>query len=488
MTQQQQMKSNISAAQRSNRRGHQSLRLRRCLALGLVALLLVLVPGSVRAQNSPPAIDGDSPSADHALRLVEVQLSGATRTPLATVYRYLPLQPGQVIDQGALVDAVAELRAGDLFKTVSFYTRPGVERGQLILVLEVEEHRLDFRWAAGNTNLDGWYLSPAMLAYDNAFGKGGLLDLQWRVGFRHSGLLLRYGQPRAGDGHNYWGTQLSTIATDRPYFSDGVEYRHEVSTGGLAGVWGRRFSDHRLAEVGLNFESVSVADHSTAHSQSQDGTVTYDQHIPEEDLPPAIQAAVGDDARAILHLDWQHDTRATQKRAGSPVRGVWGRVKTTLVAQDKNSHVGLQADLRGFREAPGGVLAARLRGSWVGERAAFYDRLYLGGMYSVRGFPTHALSAPGGDTWLWSSSLEYRSRILGDAKGTRLAGVLFVDAGASGSSDAADPYTGVAVGAGYGLRMRVWWLDWIGLDVGFPVTERPLDMRFQVTASIGWSF
>ncbi|MDX2473206.1 MAG: hypothetical protein QNL91_05810, partial [Candidatus Krumholzibacteria bacterium] len=73
-------------------------------------------------------------------------------------------------------------------------------------------------------------------------------------------------------------------------------------------------------------------------------------------------------------------------------------------------------------------------------------------------------------------------------KGTKLAGVFFVDAGASGSSGVADPYTGAAVGTGYGLRLRVWWLDWIGLDVGFPVTDRPLDQRFQVTASIGWSF
>jgi hemolysin activation/secretion protein len=133
------------------------------------------------------------------------------------------------------------------------------------------------------------------------------------------------------------------------------------------------------------------------------------------------------------------------------------------------------------------VLALRVRGAVVSEKAAFYDRLYLGGMYTVRGFPTNSLSAPGGDTWLWSSSLEYRTRILGDSKGTKLAGLFFVDAGASGEFDR-DVFGGVSAGAGYGLRLRVWWLDWIGLDVGFPLTDRPIDQRFQVTASIGWSF
>ena len=422
------------------------------------------------------------------LRLDDVELVGATRTSVATVYRFLSLHPGQPIDQNTLVDAVEDLRRGGLFKSVSFYTKPGLERGQLILVLEVQEHGFDFRWAAGNTDMDGWYLVPAMLAYDNAFGKGGMLDLQWRIGFRHSGALLRYGQPRAGDGRSYWGARLSAISTDWPYSSQGVEFRHQVKTAGLETVFGRRYAENRLAEIGLTFEAVDAADHSTANSASADGSISYEDRIEEEDLPPAIQAGVGEAVRTILHSDWQYDSRSKLKRAGTPVSGIWGRLKGKFTLQEGGSFPGVQADLRAYREVPGGVIAARVRGAWVGEQAAFYDRLYLGGMYTVRGFSTNSLSAPGGDTWLFSSSVEYRSRILGDRKGTKLAGVFFLDAGASGSSDSVDPYTGLAVGAGYGLRLRVWWLDWIGVDIGFPVTERPLDIRFQGTASIGWSF
>lgn len=452
------------------------------------ALLRLLLCCALLLPVARPAVAQVQPADPHSLELVEVQLSGATRTSLATVSRYLPLEKGQAIDQATLVRGVDALRASGLFKSVSFYTRPGAQRGQLILVLEVVEQGLDFRWAAGNTNLDGWYLSPAMLAYDNALGKGRILDLQWRLGFRHNGLLLRYGQPRAGDGRNYWGLRLSALTTDRPYFTGGVEYRHEVDSGGLGAVFGRRLSEHRLVELGVLFDNVTVAPTSTAYTAAADGSLDAGQTVGTADLPPEIAAAVGEDSRVIMHLDWQHDTRSARLRAGSPVSGVWGRLKGHYVAQEDHSHAGAQADLRVFTEIPGGVLAGRMRGAWVGDQAAFYDRLYLGGMYSVRGFPTHALSAPGGDTWLWSTSLEYRSRILGDGRGTRLAGLFFVDAGASGTADAADPYPGVAASAGYGVRWRVWWLDWVGVDVGFPLTERPLDMRFQATASIGWSF
>ena len=266
-----------------------------------------------------------------------------------------------------------------------------------------------------------------------------------------------------------------------------MEFRQQVTTGGLATVYGRRFSERWLGEIGLNLEGVNTTDYSRAFTASADGSIQVDDKIYGDDLPPGISDGLGRDQRLIGHLDIQHDTRSKDKRAGSPVSGIWGRLKGTGVAQGSFSHAGLQADFRGYQNSPGGVLALRVRGAVVGEKAAFYDRLYLGGMYTVRGFPTNSLSSPGGDTWLWSSSLEYRTRILGDSKGTKLAGLFFVDAGASGEFDA-DTFGGVSAGAGYGLRLRVWWLDWIGVDVGFPLTDRPIDQRFQATASIGWSF
>lgn len=473
---------------RNLRRRATRLRFRHVLACGWLVAAAALAPAVVSAQAGPDSPDTTEASS-RRLVLAGIELAGATRTGLETVYRYLPLRPGQDIDQSALVAGVEELRAGGLFKSVAFYTRPGAGRGQLVLVLEVVEHRIDFRWAAGNTNLDGWYLVPAMVAVDNAFGDGGNLDLRWRLGLRHNAMLLRYSRPRAGDGRSYWNVEAGAGETERPYFADGVEFRHRVDTAGLAFAFGRRLDERRLVEFSLDAQTIDVARHSIAHTSSQDGSIDYEQEIPEADLPPAIRDAVGRSARASAHLDWQYDSRTAVHRAGTPQGGLWGRAKGGLVVQEgRAGHATLQLDLRTFRDTRGGVLATRLRAAWVGESAAFHDRLYLGGMYSLRGFPSGALSPPGGDTWQWSGSIEYRSPILADAKGTKLAGVLFVDAGAGGAGDAADPYPGLAAGAGYGLRLRVPWLDWVGVDVGFPLTERPLDMRFQGHASIGWSF
>jgi outer membrane protein assembly factor BamA len=438
------------------------------------------------AQTTPPD-SLTTVSEARALILEDVVLEGATRTSVETVYRYLSMKPGQTIDQAGLVDGVSELRQSGLFKDVSFFTRPGSARGRLVLVLEVREHALDFRWAVGNTNLDGWYLVPAMLAWDNPTGRGDLLDLQWRLGFRHNALLLNYARPWVGDGRDYWATRLSLVSTDRPWFDDGVEYRQQVKSAGLGGVYGRRYGDRWIGELGMKLETFNASNHATAHTSSADGSIMAGDQIEGDELPAGIASSLGRDERLIFQVDVQHDTRSKDLRAGTPVSGIWGRLKTQVALQGPSTHAGVQADFRGYRNAPGGVLALRVRGSVVTDHAPFYDRLYLGGMYTVRGFPTNSLSAPAGDTWLMASSLEYRSRILGDARGTRLAGLFFLDAGAAGEFDS-DAFGGVSVGAGYGIRWKVWWLDWIGLDVGFPLTTRPVDQGFQATASIGWSF
>jgi len=442
----------------------------------LAALLVTAVP--VLAQDAASA---------PALILEKVEMVGATRTRPATLEQYFSLVPGQPIDQSSLTAAVADLRASGLFQSVSFYTRPGSQRGQVILVLEVKERGFDLRFGTGNTNLDGWYLVPVMVALDNQFGRGGRLDLQWRIGFRTSGALLSYARPRAGDGRDYWGTRLYALTTYLPYFYDGIEFRHEVKRAGIEGVYGRRYGERWIGEVGLNLQGVEAAAQSVAYSGSLDGQIEESDEVPYEQLPPEIQAGVGKSNRQIVHLDWQLDSRTQDQRAGTPVGGLWGRLKGSYIFQEGHSHGRLDGDIRVHGGVPGGVLAARLRASAVGEKAVFYDRLYLGGMYTVRGFPSNSLSAPGGDTWLWSGSLEYRSRILGEGDRSSLVGVFFADAGAAGRFDM-DEIPGVSVGIGYGIRVRVPWIGWFGADVGFPLTRRPADYRFQATASIGWSF
>jgi outer membrane protein insertion porin family len=115
----------------------------------------------------------------------------------------------------------------------------------------------------------------------------------------------------------------------------------------------------------------------------------------------------------------------------------------------------------------------------------FYDRYYLGGMYSLRGYkfrnvaprdPTYgdhnsyvANEPIGGDT-SWFGSLEYSLPIFEKDGGVSLRFALFYDIGAvsSGSykfsTDYNDDY-------GVGLRLNIPHLGPLRLDYGIPITH-----------------
>jgi len=450
-------------------------------ALAILAAMCCAVPPSP-AQDAAPAQPSSRP-----LVLEAVEVEGATRTTPATVALFLPLRPGDAVDQERLLAGIGALRASGLFATVDFHTRPGAERGRVVLVIEVTERPVEVRLGTGNTDLDGWYLIPAELSLDNRLGRGEQLDLQLRFGYRVAGLALRFAEPRAGDGRTFWGAEAAALGTQRLYFVDGIEYDHRVERARFSVHAGRRLSRFVSAALGLRLETVEADSSAQAHADDAARGVERGDDLPYERLPAGVAAGVGRRERSVVSADLVLDSRDPRLAAGSPAAGAWGRVRLESALQGDDAFGAAELDLRAYRAALGGALAVRLRGAVVGDDAPFYDRLYLGGLYTVRGFPGQSLSDPAGDTWLWSGSLEWRAPLVGDPSRPRLAGVLFVDAGDSGRE--ADPrLRDLSVGAGWGLRLRVGWLGWLGLDLATPLSHSPVDDALRAHASLGWAF
>jgi outer membrane protein insertion porin family len=110
----------------------------------------------------------------------------------------------------------------------------------------------------------------------------------------------------------------------------------------------------------------------------------------------------------------------------------------------------------------------------------FYDRFYLGGLYSLRGFKYRnvsprepgftAVDEPIGGDNFWFGSLEYSIPILEKESGPSLRFALFYDIGAVGvqpysfSGNYNDDY-------GVGLRLDIPHLGPLRLDYGIPITH-----------------
>lgn len=454
----------------------------------VLLVALALAASTVPVEGAPAAAPGPESAAAAANLVVEaIELEGATRTDLATVLRYLPLAPEQNVDPARLQEAVAELRASELFASVDFYTRPGSERGRIRLVLEVVEKGLEFRLGTGYQDLTGWYLIPAQLRFDNRLGRGEQLRLQLKLGYRLAGAELLFAEPRFGDGRNYWGVSAYGFGVTRLYSQAGIQIEHSVGRGGAEVHVGREVASHWTLEVGARSERVDADSVAQVAEDDEVRGVERGDDISFAELPAAVAQSVGETRRTVLHTHLTFDSRAPRRVVFTPTGGVWGRVRFEDYLRDDADHLSLTADVRGYRAVFGGVLAARARGGVIGREAAFYDRFYLGGLYTLRGVPSQSLSAPEGDTRFWSASLEFRGPLIGASAKPRLSGLLFVDAGDGWSRDL-PTWDDVAVSAGYGLRLRLPWIGLLGLDFGAPLTESPRRESFRAAISLGWTF
>jgi hypothetical protein len=281
--------------------------------------------------------------------------------------------------------------------------------------------------------------------------------------------------------------RLAGDETQHVYFDEQVELRHKIRRGRIEARGGRRLGAHWDWEAGIGSETIEPDSFATVGPEAGIDGLEKGDEVPFDSLPAGVARGLGEVKRGVLRLDLTHDSRGRARVAGSPASGMWGRVRGEAFLERDAGFRAATIDLRGYRAFLGGALAARARAGVVGSRARFYDRFLVGGLYTVRGFPNQSLSPPEGDTRFWSASLEWRAPLVGSRAAPRLAGVLFVEA-ADGWTEGAPSLDDAAVGAGYGLRIKVPWFGHIGLDAGIPLTPSPLDESFRLDASIGWTY
>jgi len=436
-----------------------------------------------------PAARAQSGATDRPLVLESVELEGATRTTVDVVLRWMPIAPGDAVTPDDLLDAIAALRVADLFAEVDFRTARGSERGLVQLILTVREHGLDFRLGTGYRDQDGWYLIPGQLRWDNLRGRGDRLRAQVGIGYRLLDWRLIFEEPRVGAGGRWqWGTEVSGARIDRRYFVDGVSYHHGLSVGALQVHLGRRFGSAWTIDLAGAHEVVDADSMPTAAETDELRGVEEGDPIPTDELPPAIRDHVGSKPGNRIRLDFLGDSRSARQVAFTPKTGLWGRLRVESILREDAHAARVEVDLRAYRHVFGGAGALRVRGGVVEEAAAFYDRFYLGGPYTVRGFPTESLSPAEGDTRYWTASAEFRGRLAGPRDRPRLMGSLFADAGQGWQRDDPVEARDIAVAVGWGVRLRVPWIHSVGVDFGIPLTESPTRTAWNGVVVLGWNY
>jgi outer membrane protein assembly factor BamA len=436
------------------------------------------------------------------LRLESIEITGNEHTSDDIVLRHMGLAPGDAVTAEGLESARRRLLATDYFTEVDLFTRPGSERGAVVLVVDVEERSFPtFETGFGYHDLYGWFLTLGGLRFDNLWGTESQLRVGVRLGWRLGGIDADWRQSLSDNGFYGLGARLYVYNTDQRFWApvgdddgqsppatgeggdaDWREFQQQIARAGGEASFdvGRRRAVR--ASFGLRVESIDPD--STFKDRDSDFEFDY------QDLPGPQRDTVADVTQTGLFVRAVHDTRNTPvyPSAGSFAR-FWLVSNNTWMGGSQ-TFAKTVLDVRSyFRLRGSAVLGARLSGGLASTNTPYYDRFYIGGIYSIRGFAELSLSAPGGDDGYWLANLDLRWRLAGGTpKMPRVTGLVFVDAGQGYRRDVPFDYEDINVGAGYGLRIRLPWVGTLGLDVGIPLTEPRTGNPFWFHGALGFSF
>jgi outer membrane protein insertion porin family len=416
----------------------------------------------------------------------EIEIHGNLKTKDKVIRRELAISPGDVFNMVQVKISKQRLEGLQYFDKVDTRpepTDPAIP-GRKNLIVSVEEQNTgNFSIGAGFSSVD------ALVGYAEV--SQGNFDLFHPPYFTGGGEKLRLRVQLGTQRQDY---ELSFI---EPWFMNrklslGVDlYRHQLNfespnniydetrTGAKVSLTRALGSDFLIGSASYTVEDIGISLNSGWHGKED----TFPT-ITSPNVPNAILDQTGDHLYQRIGTSLAYDTRNSTQL---PNHGQRTELTTEISAGDTDFY---KLELHTAWYFPGlfkghvieAVGRTGIADSLQGGDVPFYDRYYLGGLYSLRGFkfrniaprqsydpetPNVATEPIGGDTY-WFGSCEYSIPIFEKEGGVSLRYALFYDIGCvdaasySYSMNYSDDW-------GMGIRLNIPHLGPLRLDYGIPM-------------------
>ena len=445
---------------------------------------------SLRVQTVPNiehgTMDLDFQIGEDQISYVQkIEIHGNLKTKDKVLRRELAISPGDVFNMVQVKISKQRLEGLQYFSKVD--TRPEPTdppiAGRKNLIVSVEEQNTgNFSIGAGFSSVDA-LVGYAEISQGNFdlfhppyfTGGGQKLRLRVQLGTQRQDYELSFVEPwflnrKLSLGVDLFRHQLNFESPNNIY--------DETRTGGKVSLTRALGSDFLIGSVSYTVEDIGISLNSGWH-----GTVpNYPYQPTPPNVPNAILAQVGDNLYQRVGTSLAYDTRNSTQL---PNHGQRTELSTEF-SQGSTDFYKLEAHTAWYFPGllKGHVIEAVGRtgvaDSLQGGDVPFYDRYYLGGLYSLRGFkfrnvaprqaPTPGVTTTepiGGDTY-WFSSYEYSVPVFEKDGGVSLRFALFYDIGCvdaqsySYSLNYSDDW-------GLGMRLNIPHLGPLRLDYGIPM-------------------
>ncbi|MFH0784417.1 MAG: outer membrane protein assembly factor BamA [Pseudomonadota bacterium] len=371
-----------------------------------------------------------------------ISIKGNTRTRDNVIRRELRIAEGGVFDSKAIRQSTQSLQRLMYFEEVTITPEPSLDPNRMNVIVQVKEKSTGtFSIGAGYSSADNLILM-GQIAENNFLGRGDTLSLSGNVSSKSSRYSLSYTDPHLNDSPLSWGADL--FSTNREY----DDYTKDSKGGGLR-------LGYPIFEKWQIYGNYTYTD--TDLTDVSD-TASY-----------IIRNSVDLHVTSAVKLSLVRDTRNKRWGASEGSRNV-------VSVKYGGGPFGGDAEFTKFEGSSGWyfplplrtVFHANLSAGQVFEnktdKLPVYERFYLGGLNSVRGFKYAKISPLdtttgeriGGDK-MWYTNSEIVFPLL-ETQG--LMGVLFFDAGQVLNDDETLGDNNDAIKKGSGIEVR--WLSPMG--------------------------
>ncbi len=440
------------------------------LKLAAILAALFLAPPTQNAW-------GQTPDSTRQLILEKIEIVGNTKTKPDIILQQLTVRRGDVITPEVIAENARRLDHTNFFKDVEFYTRPGSETGKIVLVVEVKERRWPYyQFEGGFSDLNGWFFVPASLRFDNFSGDGELIGLRWVLGDHVSKLALGYRRT------------IDAVSLDIELFGGNQQFVHYFGADRReqdVGFGGARFELRgrrgRLKNFFYSYRIGSYNPEDLVTLTETDSTVNL--------LPPELAKDLDKTTIGAIAVGITTDSRDNPV---FPLNGFWG----ALIAEIANKQFGsdrgfgkITIDARFYKQVlHHQVLALHLKGGYAGANTPFYERFYLGGANSLRGYDDRRLTPLGWGTKHFLASAEFRFPLSDkNFPNHKSSGALFFDAGGIWAPGQDPKLDDLFAAAGFGFRVKLPVLGTTRFDFSFPLNNVD-NSDFKFTVSLGQTF
>ena len=419
----------------------------------------------------------------------KIDIRGNVKTKDKVIRRELSISPGEVFDNVAVKRSKARLEGLQYFEKVD--TRPDATEvpNRKNLVIGVEEKNTgNLAVGAGFSSVDSivGFVEMSQGNFDmfhppNFTGGGQKFRLRVQLGSRRQDYVLSFVEPWFLNRKLALGVEL--YYRDLNFQSVGNIY-DERRAGMRLSLTRALWSDFFIGSINYTIENVSIRLNPGYHGDQlirTEDSRDVNIFVNPANVPRAILDEVGTALISRVGLSLAYDTRnstllpdAGQRTefsvdfAGGPLGGARDYYKMEL----KSAWY-----VRGFSKGHVLELVGRVgvAQGFNGRDVPFYDRFYLGGLYSLRGFSYRAISPRepgftepiGGDTY-WFGTAEYSIPIIQKEKtgGVRVA--LFYDIGSVGAKAYDLNFSNYSDNWGIGMRLNLP-IGPLRLDYGIPI-------------------